>query len=206
MQEQFFREMQEKVTLGLRSINTDHAYIHEGIAYKSFIELSAFPGEVTEIVYVIKTPEDKDLHFKNLKLQAKGGTVKATIKRSTAANPIVFDETGAEGEEEPTVGTETIAELTGPVNLNDYFGASGVVWTKTPTFDTSQDGEDWFFVKILGDATNQFTSVDTTGISDNEEVVMKANTYYLVVLDKESDTPEDITLTTFWYEEPPYNS
>lgn len=192
------QDFQEALTKAVRVINTDHAYIHQKIAYKSFIKLESF-GEANEFVYVIKAPETKDLHFKNIKLQAKGGSVDAIVKRGTTANPLAFTET----EGVPNVGTTTILELTGPNNLSDYGDASATIISKTPTFDTEQDGENWFFVSVLGDATNQFISVDTTGISDNEEVVMKADTYYLVILEKVSNTPENITLTMFWYEEPP---
>lgn len=192
----------EHVTHAFAVINSDHMYVHQGIAFKSFIRLDDF-GAVTKITYVIKTPADKDLHFKSLKMQSKGGSVLTTVKRATAANPIVFTGTA----ESPDVGTATIPELTGPNNLNDANGsAAETIITKTPTFDTSQDGENWFFIQVLGDATNQFTSVDNSSENVNEELIMDNDKYYIIDLEELDGTPTNIMLTIFWYEEPSMNN
>lgn len=131
-------------------------------------------------------------------MQVKGGSVLVTVKRATTENPIVFTET----EGSPDTGTTTIPELTGPNNLNDAYGdPTATIVTKTPTFDTSQDGENWFYVQALGDSTNQYTSVDTSSDSVNEEVVMDNDKYYILELEELDGTPLYIMLTIFWYEE-----
>ena len=179
----------EGLTGAVRVINTDHAYIHDGIGFKAYLDI----GELsTTEEYLIRPNEMKYLHFKNLTLQALGGTVKVSIKRGTTANPLVIDSDGS-----------AATELTGPNNLNDVSDAtSGVVITKTPTYVDNQNGEEWAVIKVLGDATNQFTSVATTNANDNEELVFKNNTPYILRVEPiGTETPENVFLTTFWYEE-----
>jgi len=177
----------ERLTLAKRVINTDHAYIHEKLGYIMFIEQAT----VSNSQYAIKTPALKYLHFKNLKMSAAGGTVRFAIRRSTVTNPIDINSAGS-----------TSADVTGPHNMNEYGLASGVVVTKTATYNNAKSGEDWFVGIVQGSATNQFTSIGETSMGENQEFVMKPNSYYIIDIKKVgSDTAANVTMSAFWYEE-----
>lgn len=187
----------ERVTGATTNINSDHKYIHEGIAFKAYLDI----GTLTENEqYALKTPEKKYTHFKNLSLVALGGTVKVTIKRGTEDNELRIDSEGNEP------GENNFDELVGPNNLNDYSGEdTGVSITEGPTYDTEGEGdgegESWHIIQVVGDSTNQFTSVAETQTNPNEEFVLKPDTYYIIDVEKASDSPTHVLLTLFWYEE-----
>ena len=185
----------DRLTGGKKVINTDHYYIHRGIAYKAFILLDTVAA--TPVEYSFKTPPELFPHFKNLSVTALGGTLRVTVKRGTTANPLVID----------SAGSDPGTELTGPHNLNDTVDKlTGVVIRKSPTYVTAQSGEDWIKVQLVGDSTNQFTSVADLATNDNEEVVMNPDTYYTLRLERiGGDSPGQIALSLFWYEEPQGN-
>ena len=189
-----FQNTLERVTGMVPAINSDHAAIHEGEAFRAILEIGDF-GEVTKIEYSLKTPAGYYVHFKNLRLVAVGGTVKVTIRRGTSENELRIDSAG-----------ETATDLVGPNNLSDVSTKeTGVVIKKTPTYDTDGDGdgegEAWEIVKVVGDETNQFTTVAETQGSPYEEIVFKPDTYYVIELEEVTDSPTNIMLTMFWYEE-----
>ena len=186
----------DRVTNGVTVIDSDHSYIHEGIAFKAHIELASVTADVD---YTFKTPADKYVHFKNLRLTALGGTCKLSIRRAKGDNPITFTGTA----EAPNDGSSAAADLTGPHNCVDYNYESGVVIKKTPTYDNDEDGEIWDFVTVVGDSTNQFTSVAETRLSTAEELVMKKDTYYIIRFERviTEETPENVHVSMFWYEE-----
>lgn len=178
----------EGLTHAIRAINTDHAYIHEGIAFKAEITLTPFAAAE----YLITTT-DTALHFKNLRITALGGSIQATIMRGTAANPLTI----------ATPGSAPGAELLGPHNLNDYSeNITDVTITKGPTYTDGKVGEAWDRILVVGDTTNQFTSVAETKNSENEELVMKEQNVYVLKLEKVGlDTASTMLLGLFWYEE-----
>lgn len=185
----------EKLTGAGRVIDSDHAYIHKGIGFKAYFDL----GEVTgDVEYALKFGEQSYAHLKNISLQAIGGTCKVTIRRGTDDNPLVID----------SAGSAEVTELLGPHNLNDASGrATDLTITKTPTYDAPGDddgkGEDWAAIQVLGDGTNQFTSVADTQQNPNEELVLKPDTYYVIKVEKVGEpNPDNVLMTAFWYEEP----
>lgn len=182
----------DRLTGGVKSINTDHYYIHRGIGYKAYIQLASVGASAVEYSFV--APLGTYVHFKNMQLVALGGTLRVSIRRGTEANPMVFD----------SAGTAPGDSLVGPHNLNDNADRStGVIIMSTPTYMTDQDGETWFQIQVVGDSTNQFTSVAETASNDNEEIVLRPKTPYVIRLERVgSDSPENVMLTLFWYEEP----
>lgn len=187
--ESILEDAQEELTSAIRKISTDHAYIHDGLGYRTYFEI----GSVTTTEEFLILPNDtKYLHFKNLELMALGGTCKVTLLRGTTANPLVIDSAGV-----------TASEVIGPNNVNDNSEhTSGVTITKTPTYVTAQAGEPWAILQVLGDSTNQFTSVAKTQSNPEEEFVLKPDTPYVLKVERiGSDTPNNVLLTAFWYEE-----
>ena len=184
----------DRVTGYIPEINSDHVAIHKGEGYRAHLELGVF-GEVTSKEYSFKTPENKYAHFKNFKLSALGGTVKLTVRRGTEDNELRIDSAGT-----------AVTELLGPHNLNDNSSnTTGVEIKEAPTYDDTGtgdgEGEDWDIIKVLGDGTNQFTSVAETQGGPNEEIVLKPDTYYILELEEVSGDATEVLLTMFWYEE-----
>lgn len=175
---------------GKKVINSDHHYIHVGIANKAFISLSTVGA--TPVEYCIKTPPLRYNHFKNLALTALGGTCRISVMRGTVANPLVID----------SAGTSSL-DVIGPNNLNDARSISNAsIITKSPSYIEEQKGEPWFILQVVGNSTNQYTSVSNSQISDNEECVMKKDTYYVIKVERiGNDSPVNIFIEMFWYEE-----
>lgn len=190
----FWSVLADRVTGYIPNINSDHVAIHKGEGYRAHLELGVF-GESTSKEYSLKTPENLYLHFKNMKLAALGGTVKATIRRGTEDNELRIDSSGS-----------TTTDLVGPYNLNDNSSkTTGVEIKEKPTYDDTGtgdgEGEDWETIQVLGDGTNQFTSVAETQGSPNEEIVFKPDTFYVIELEEVSGDASNVLLTMFWYEE-----
>ena len=179
----------EKFTRGIRNINTDHGYIHDNMGFEFFLKFNEVTGETN---YKMVIPSGKDLHFKNIVLSGHSGTCLVTIRRERGDNDI-------------TIATETttISELTGPYNLNDYGDDSEVVMTKVTAFDSGDDGEAWKFIQIPGNSTNQSVTIASMFTGDNQENIFKAGSTYIIRVEKVgSDSPKDVLISAFWYEEP----
>jgi len=183
---------QERVTLATRIINTDHSYIHEGIAFKAHLYVDVLAGAASES-YSFYAPTGKYIHFKNMKLAGIGASVKIEMFRGTTANPLTINSAGT-----------TAAELTGPNNASDVSAiVSGVVIKKTPTYTDSETGEVWDAAMIVGSSTNQTVSSGDVQMSENFELIMKPDTYYVLKVTNltVSDAAADVNIDMFWYEE-----
>jgi hypothetical protein len=188
------RNIIERVTGSPSVIQTDHKYIHVGIAYKAHLNVDALAAAASES-YSLKTPAAKYLHLKNLRLQAMGASVKVEIMRGTTANPLVVAGAG-----------DAASELTGPHNVNDTVASvTGVVIKKTPTYTDDKAGEVWDYVRVNGDTTNQFVSTSDAKQGENFEWVLKPDTYYVIKFTNLSagggDAASGVELEMFWYEE-----
>ena len=190
-QADFIDSEHDRLTGGVKSINTDHYYIHRGIAYKAYINLASVGATAVEYSFI--APAGTFPHFKNMQVTALGGTLRVTIRRGTTATPLSVNSPGAASD-----------DIVGPNNLNDNTNRpTGVLIKKTPTYHDGKTGEVWFQIQVVGDSTNQFTSVAEISSNDNEEIVMKPETYYVIRLERiGNDSPANVALTLFWYEEP----
>lgn len=184
----------DAATKAIRNINTDHAYIHSGIAFKFSLDIGALAAAASES-YSFKTPAGKYLHLKNLRIAALGAGVRVDLIRGTTGNPLTIDSAGG-----------AAGELVGPNNLNDNVAtASGVTIMKTPTYVGGADGEVWMNVQADGSSTNQFITVVDSQINENEELVLKPDTYYVITITNLSggggDNADQVLVTGFYYEE-----
>lgn len=183
---------QERVTLATRVINTDHSYIHEGIAFIAHLYIDVLGTSASES-YSFYAPAAKYVHFKNMKLAGIGSSVKVEMFRGTTANPLTIDSAGS-----------TASELTGPNNASDTNSTlSGVVIKKTPTYTDSETGEIWDSALIVGSSTNQTISSGDFQMSENFELIMKPDTYYVITVTNLSgdNAAADVNLDMLWYEE-----
>jgi hypothetical protein len=184
----------ESVVEAKTIINSDHAYIHRGIGFMASLDIGGLAAAAGES-YSFKTPAAKYIHLKNLELIGIGAGVSLAIIRGTTADPLVVASAG-----------DVATELTGPHNANDNTTtASGVVIKKTPTYTDNKDGAVWDSIRVLGTSTNQFKSTATEGYSDNFELVLKSNTYYILTFTNLSagggDAATQVYARMFWYEE-----
>ena len=97
----------DRITSALEFINTDHAYIHHGIAYKSHLYVGNLAAAAS-VSFSFKTPATKYCHLKDLQLISVGASVVAELYRGTVAAPLVIDDPG-----------DPPAELLLPNNVND---------------------------------------------------------------------------------------
>jgi hypothetical protein len=181
----------ENFTGGYRCINTDHAYIHEGIGFKANFYIASLAGSGT-VSFLFQTPEELYVHFKNLQISGLGSTVKVEIIRGTEDDPLVIDSAGV-----------AATELLSQANLNDNSATdSEVVITKTPTYVTSQDGAVWDVLIMPGDTSANRPSVASITSNDNVEAVMKPDSPYVIKLTNLTATAAtQIYFSAFWYEE-----
>lgn len=184
----------EILTDAVRVIPTDHAYIHAGIGHKFSLNIGTL-NAAASMSFSFKTPASKYIHFKDLKLTSMGAGVRLDIRRGTSATPLVIDSPGS-----------AATELVGPNNLNDNStNVSGVTILKTPTYTGGATGTIWDSIQIVGDSTNQFATVVETKISDNDELVMKPDTYYVFTITNLSagggDAAQQVFVNGFFYEE-----
>ena len=172
-------------------INSDHAYIHEGIGFLSTLDIGTLGDGATES-YLFQTPETKYIHLKKIELHGIGSSVKLEIMRGTTANPLTINSEGS-----------TASELIGPSNANDNASnTSGIVVKKTPTYTNDEEGEIWDFIKVLGTASNQYETVSEQSYGENFELVLKPDTDYVIKFTNlSSDAASEVTLRMFWYEE-----
>jgi len=187
--------MTERVTQGMNVINTDHGFIHQGIAHKAHLVVGTL-AQASSVEFSLKTPVGKYLHFKNFNLYGVGATLRFRLIRGTTAAPLTIAL--------PDSGTIGANDLVGPHNVNDVGnGASGTVFGKTPTYTDAKAGATWDQVVLPGSATNQVRTAAKSSVSDNFEYVLKPDTYYVIQISNLAAAAgaTDVGLEMFWYEE-----
>ncbi len=183
---------QEELTEGLNIINTDHTFIHSGIAFKSNLYVGDLAAAGT-FIFSLVIGEETYLHLKNIRLSGMGASVRMDLIRGTTANPLVLNSAGS-----------TLSELTGPNNANDNSNlTSNVSLAKTPTYIDSQEGEIWDSVFIIGSSTNQVINGSDFKMGESFEYVLKSETPYVIKLTNLSSTDDaaNVALDIFWYEQ-----
>lgn len=173
---------QEPVTKYVGQIDTDHAYIHAGLAYKAIIDLGSISG-ATNIGF--KTPSasnGKYIHWRPAKI-------------STSADYLSYKL--YEGD------TYTSGSAVTPVNLNRPMAKAFPSEFST----TMQD----FKSGVTSSPTGTVIQQDGLGTSGNpaaqggggggaaEERILLQNTNYVIQITPDGAT--DVLLELFWYEE-----
>jgi hypothetical protein len=166
---------QERVTEAPKFIDTDHAYIHEGIAYQASVlrEQVASTGQ-----YVFRTPSTTYIHYRPAFVSIAKGNVICELWETTTPSTSVGS----------TWGTVT------PYNRKrtSAHTANTLVYSES----TSAGG-----VKI--DAWRLWGSTGAGGTGGGAQVgqphewVLKQNTQYRLAF----DTTEAFSANLFWYEE-----
>lgn len=165
----------ERVTGGVRVIDTDHSAIHNGEAY-IVNRNSENVADAGSLVFEIITPANLYVHMRLASVWPSAGLARF------------------ESIEAPTLTTGTTAVI--PVALNRNDGASAVIIKSDPTGISG--GTTLRNVMFGGGGPGTGSG---GGLGFGAEFVLKPSTTYLARLTNLSGGLADMTLGLFWYEE-----
>lgn len=178
-----FGKAKEKITQGLRVINTDHGNIHAGEGYTISIEKTGIADNGKS--YITLTPpsdeEDKIIHFKFWKVWTNNAKVFLRIY---------------EVESDTITGGTTVTQ----VNRNRFVKEAGLTVVKnSPTVDLT--GALLIETDIYGGGgTTPSSRVGGAGDKDIEYVFDKDKSY-VFEFENKSGSSADVLFYAFWYEE-----
>ena len=169
----------ERITGAFRTIETEHAYIHEGIFYESYNKFTLAAG--AKRVVTIKPAAGTYLHYRPTNLVTSAD--KVTIEFYEGATV--------------TAATGTAAT---PSNHNrNSTLASKVTLLDAPT--VTADGTKFAQVYIPGATGLGGTRTGASAGVSNSEWVLKPNTVYMIRVTNGSSGSNDIQVNFQWYEE-----
>jgi len=164
--------MRDRVTNGLEVLTTDHALIHEGIAYT----LANVVTVDTAHSIAFTTPAVAYVHFKPIGITASGGPVTITLKEGA---------------------TFTGGATATPFNRNRLSTNTADMVCKTGV--TTSDGT-VLLTALIGSATTGSQKVGAS-TNAAEEIVLKRNTTYTLNFAETATGTVAIGYDLFWYEE-----
>ena len=169
----------ERITGAFRTIETEHAYIHEGIFYESYNKFTLAAG-ATRVV-TIKPATGTYLHYRPTNLVTSADKVTIEFYEGTTV----------------TAATGTAAT---PSNHNrNSTLASKVTLLDAPT--VTANGTKFAQVYIPGATGTGGTRTGASAGVSNSEWVLKPNTVYMVKVTNGSSGSNDIQINFQWYEE-----
>ena len=174
-----FADASERITGAIRTIETEHAYIHEGIFYESYNKFTLAAG--AKRVVTIKAPVGKYLHYRPTNLVTSAD--KVTIEFYEGA----------------TVTAETGTAVTPSNHNRNSTLTSGVTLLDAPT--VTADGTKFAQVYIPGATGTGGTRTGASAGLSNSEWVLKPNTVYMIRVTNGSSGSNDIQINFEWYEE-----
>ena len=174
-----FADASERLTSAIRTIETEHAYIHEGIFYESYNKFTLAAG--AKRVVTIKSPVGKYLHYRPTNLVTSAD--KVTIEFYEGA----------------TVTAETGTAVTPSNHDRNSALTSGVTLLDAPT--VTADGTKFAQVYIPGATGTGGTRTGQSAGTSGSEWVLKPNTVYLIRVTNGSSGSNDIQVNFQWYEE-----
>jgi len=171
---------QERVTRSPKQIDTDHAYIHEGIAFDVW-DTSAVNNATRN--YRFKTPATKYVHFRPASIG---------ISEKTAVFGVYLCATGSAA---PLSGGSTFT----PVNRKHYStNASGVLFATGVATSSTAAYEKMYETKIYGGSGPGQTK---SGAAKGEpmEWMFRRGREYCFMITTTGDC--NVNMNLFWYEE-----
>ena len=174
-----FADASERITSAIRTIETEHAYIHEGIFFEIYNKFT-LASAATRVV-TFKTPVGIYLHYKPTSLVTSAD--KVTIEFFEGATVTA------------ATGTTVI-----PSNHNrNSTLTSGVTLLDAPT--VTANGTKFAQVYIPGATGIGGTRTGASAGLSNSEWVLKPNTVYMIRGTNGSSGSNDIQINFEWYEE-----
>ncbi len=173
------KKWEERVTQTPKMIDTDHAYVHEGIAFDAW-DVATVNGRR---VYGLQTPPEKYLHFRPAHLSIAGNMARFRLYQC------------ATGSAAPISGGSTFA----PVNRNHVSSTiSEVVFRVGAVTSSTGDYLEKYSTKVFGGSG---PGQSRTGVSKGEplEWVLRPGRQYAITVNTTVNTEYGLNL--FWYEE-----
>lgn len=174
---QIMEEQLERVTGGQRTIEVNHAYIHEGILFNSAFTSTLTAGATRKITF--KTPATKYVHYIPSDIVPSADKVTVNFYESSSGN--------SGGTAKTAVNRNRLSSATPTVVLTD--GAT--VTTNGTLFHTV-----W-----LPGSTGIGQTRAGSAASSAYEWVLKQDTVYTIEIINNSSASNDIWLNFHWYEE-----
>jgi len=167
----------ERITSACRTMDTDHAYIHEGGMFSTFVTLSMTAGGTSK--FHITTPAIKYIHWRPSIIASSGDKVTATLYESCGA----------------TTATATLTAH----NRSRLAGVSSTMTIYQSATITS-DGTAIDAIYIGGGTA---VGGATTGAESGEknEIVMARSTRYSLNVVNGSSAANNVFVKLLWYEE-----
>ena len=174
-----FADASERLTSAIRTIETEHAYIHEGIFFESYNKFTLAAG-ATKVI-TIKPATGTYLHYRPTNLVTSAD--KVTIEFYEGATL-----TAATGTAVTPSNHNRNSTLTSKVTLLD-----------APT--VTANGTKFAQVYIPGATGTGGTRTGQSAGTSGSEWVLKPNTVYLIRVTNGSSGSNDIQVNFQWYEE-----
>lgn len=169
----------ERVTGGIKQIDSDHALIHEGQVYTAFTKDTVAAGGTLEFSF--KTPADKYVHYRQALVVPSVDAVTTQIYEGATIN---------------VAGTALV-----PSNRNRESSKVALVELKKGSTFTAAGTLLVGFSAWLPGTTGTGQSKSGTPFTSSDEIVLKRNTTYRFVLTNGSSASNIIGNTFRWYEE-----
>ena len=174
-----FADASERLTSAIRTIETEHAYIHEGIFFESFNKFT-LAGGATRVV-TLKPAAGTYLHYRPTNLVTSAD--KVTIEFYEGA----------------TVTAATGTAVTPSNHNRNSTLASKVTLLDAPT--VTVNGTKFAQVYMPGATGTGGTRTGASAGVSNSEWVLKPNTVYMIRVTNGSSGSNDIQVNFQWYEE-----
>ena len=174
-----FADASERLTSAIRTIETEHAYIHEGIFFESYNKFTLAAG-ATKVV-TIKPAAGTYLHYRPTNLVTSAD--KVTIEFYEGA----------------TVTAATGTAVTPSNHNRNSTLASKVTLLDAPT--VTVNGTKFAQVYMPGATGTGSTRTGQSAGTSGSEWVFKPNTVYMVKVTNGSSGSNDIQINFQWYEE-----
>ena len=173
------KEPIERVTEALKQIDTDHAYIHEGLFYEAFLQ---FTLATTDTKYIsLETPDTLYIHYRNEKVVSSADKVTVELFEDAVLNA--------------TPGGTALT----PYNHNRLTThTSGMTVIDAPTVDTEGTK---IAQSFIGGGTGVGGARQGDDTSQANEWVLKRDTTYLIKITNDSTVDNTIQVNPVWYEE-----
>ena len=172
-------EQQERVTKGIRAVDTDHGYIHEGILFEATTNFSLNAAASRRIAII--TPANFYLHYRLENVTSSGDKVAIAFHEGATLNAVPG-------------GTA----LT-PMNHSRVAGInSATVVLEAPT--VTADGTR-LTRAYIGGGTGVGGARTGSDLSSTHEWVLIPSTTYLIIVTNNSSAANEINMNICWYEE-----
>lgn len=168
----------ERVTFGEKVITTDHANIHEGVAYSYPVKFTIAAGASAYLE--ILPPAWAFVHFKPVAIESDGPKILAQLIEAPTTTP----------------GTPVT-----PVNRR-RLGTPPAAATVIRINPTGVSGGTVLDQDYIGGGTGKGGTQTSGGNASNEnEWVLNPGTLYLLKITNSGPNPADVNVKVFWYEE-----